>query len=75
MSRLGVVSAGRRPGPGCWLCERFSAADALMVGSGSMASLSACELFGEDHRAWGPDGHVDESCADLPRLAAGPGDR
>jgi len=75
MSRPGAVSAGRRPGPGCWFCDRFSAADALMAGSGSMAPLSACELFGEDCKAWGLDGLHEEHSAWPSAPAPGPADR
>lgn len=75
MSQLAAVSAGHPLGASCWFCGRLSAADALMAGSGAMVSLSAGELFGEDHRAWGPDDHVDE-CHDGPtRSAVGPADR
>ncbi|MBP6251469.1 MAG: DUF3079 domain-containing protein [Rubrivivax sp.] len=75
MSRLGASSAGRHPGAGCWFCDRFSAADALMTGSGSMAPLSAYELFGEDCMTWGRAGQHHEPPARPPVPAPGLADR
>lgn len=75
MSRLGAVWVGRHAGAGCWICDRLSAADAVMASDGSMAPLSACELFGEDGMAWGLDGQHDEHSAWPSAPAPGPADR
>ena len=32
----------------CWGCDRYCAADALMCGNGTVATLHPSELFGED---------------------------
>jgi hypothetical protein len=76
MSRQGTVSMGRHADAGCWFCDRLSAADALMTGSGSMAPISAAEMFGDDGMAWGWYGSDDEPPATPPTAPApGPADR
>lgn len=37
----------------CWGCDRYCAADAMVCGNGSVATLHPAELFGEDWMHWG----------------------
>lgn len=37
----------------CWGCDRYCSTDALVCGSGSVATLHPAELFGEDWMKFG----------------------
>lgn len=50
----------------CWGCDRYCAADALMCGNGTVATLHPSELFGEDWMSWGLAARKDEEPAEPP---------
>jgi len=39
----------------CWGCDRYCAADSLMCGNGTVATMHPSELFGDDWMEWGID--------------------
>lgn len=55
----------------CWGCDRYCAADALMCGNGTVATLHPAELFGEDWMEWGLDAVADTNA---PASSAPTGD-
>jgi hypothetical protein len=57
----------------CWGCDRYCAADALMCGNGTVATMHPAELFGEDWLEWGLDAaaNVHEAVPSAPTGDAG----
>lgn len=55
------------PERNCWGCDRYCAADAMVCGNGSVATLHPAELFGEDWMTWTGTGEgAGEAPAPLP---------